>query len=116
MSHRIERFSSTLMHSLAEILLNDVNNPYLKSAAITEVVISPDRKKARVFVKAAAAVAESESEDPGELLRHLERAKGFIKKTLARRMYMKYVPELFFIIDDRSESAEPVTDSNGWEA
>ena len=114
MSHRIERFTSTLKHSLAEILLNDVNNPHLKSVSVTEVVISPDKKKARVFV--AAAVLEQE--EPGQLLHHLERAKGFIKKTLAQRMYMKYVPELLFIIDDRDDGSEPsesVSTSRGWE-
>jgi len=97
MSHRIERFSSTLKHSLAEILLNDVNNPHLKYVSITEVLVSPDLKKARVFVTCAADAVPEQGE-PGELLRHLDRAKGFIKKTLARRMYMKYVPELVFVV------------------
>ncbi len=112
MSHRIERFSSTLQHSLADILLNDVNDPHLKSVSITEVLVSPDLKKARVFVSHAAG---SEQEDPGELLGRLERAKGFIKRTLARRMYLKYVPELFFVNDDRSESPDLISDADGRE-
>lgn len=112
MSHRIERFTSTLKHSLADILLNDINNPHLKSVSITEVLVTPDFKKARIFVSHAAG---SEHEESGELLHHLERAKGFIKRTLGRRMYLKYVPELYFISDERIESPDVISTPDGQE-
>jgi ribosome-binding factor A len=97
MPHRIERFSSTLKQSLADILMNDINNPHLKAVSITDVLVSPDLKKARVFV------ASSSGEKMEDVINHLDRAKGFIKKTLARRMYLKYVPEFFFLIDEDIE-------------
>ncbi len=91
MSHRVERFSSTLKHCLAEILLNDVNNPQIKSLVITNVIIGPDLKKARVFV------ADTAGTSGDDFLVHLERAKGFIKRLLAKKMYVKYVPEIIFL-------------------
>ncbi|MCP5105717.1 MAG: 30S ribosome-binding factor RbfA [bacterium] len=103
MSHRVERFSSTLKQNMADILLNDINNPHLKSVTITNVVISPDLKNARVFVTSSPGVTEGESTD---CLGLLERAKGFIRKTLARKMYLKYVPNLFFIMDDTMDETE----------
>ncbi|MCP4154078.1 MAG: 30S ribosome-binding factor RbfA [bacterium] len=91
MSHRVERFSSTLKQCLAEILLNDINNPHLKTLVITNVVIGPDLKKARVFL------TDTNEESGGDFLRHLERAKGFIRRLLAKRMYVKYVPDIVFL-------------------
>ncbi len=97
MSHRIGRFSSTLKQNLADIMLNDINNPHLKSISITEVIVSPDLRKALVYVSCATGSEHTNHHDSDDLIRQLTRAKGFIKKTLAKRMYLKYVPELLFI-------------------
>ena len=97
MSHRIGRFSSTLKQNLADIIINDINNPHLKSISITEVIVSPDLKKARVYVSCATGDDPKGGHDINDLIRQLTRARGFIKRNLAQRMYLKYVPELFFI-------------------
>lgn len=93
MSHRIERFSSTLKHSLADILLNDAGNPHLKFVVITEILVAPDLKKARVFITLPGGSGDTID----EVIRHLDHAKGYIKKILAQKMYLRYVPELIFI-------------------
>ncbi len=98
MSHRIERFSSTLKQCLADILLNDAGNPHLKFVVITDIVVHPDLKKARVFITIPGGVDSSDSGDTiDDVIRQLEHAKGYIKKILAQKMYLRYVPELVFI-------------------
>jgi ribosome-binding factor A len=97
MSHRIGRFSSTLKQNLADIIINDINNPHLKSVSITEVIVSPDLKKARVYVSCTIGGDPKGGHDIDDLIRQLTRARGFIRKSLTQRMYLKYVPELFFI-------------------
>ncbi|MCK4763895.1 MAG: 30S ribosome-binding factor RbfA [Candidatus Aminicenantes bacterium] len=89
MSHRAARFSSTLKQCLADVLLNEVQNPHLKSVSIAEVTVSDDLKKADVFVS-------SESPDADDLIANLTNARGFIKRVLAKKMYLKYMPELYF--------------------
>ncbi|MCI0471531.1 MAG: 30S ribosome-binding factor RbfA [Candidatus Aminicenantes bacterium] len=96
MSYRIERFSSTLKQCLADILLNEIDNPHLKSISITEVVVSSDLKKARIFV-------DSTKHNPADLIPELTGAKGFIKKSLAKKMYLRYVPELIFFKNENYE-------------
>jgi ribosome-binding factor A len=96
MSHRVERFSSTLKHCLAEILLDEINDPKLKTAVISQVITAPDLKKANIFVAAAVG-------DVDEIIMRLTGAKGFIKRALAKRMYLKYVPELVFLKDETIE-------------
>lgn len=108
MSHRIERFSSTLRQCLADILARDMNDPLLKTAFISEVLVSPDLKKAKIFVSAAPVSGSGEEMDPetasetDRLLVRLNNAKGFIKRALAGRMYLKYIPELAFYQDEIS--------------
>jgi len=106
MSHRIERFTSTLRQCLADILLKDMNDPLVKSVFISDVIVSPDLKKAKVFVSSAPVpgCADENDSHPGtdldQLVSRLTKAKGFIKRTLAGRMYLKYIPELTFIKDE----------------
>ncbi len=100
MSHRVERFASTLQQCLADILLNDIDHPNLKLISISRVDVSPDLKKANVFIADPLGMVENPVEK-------LNRAKGFIKKRLARRMVLKYVPELIFVEFEYNDSVKP---------
>ncbi len=105
MSHRKERFSSTLKQCLADILRVEMNDPFLKTVFISEVIVSDDLKTARVFVSSSSWAVQGDSAEPppgfppgeDELTARLTNAKGFIKRALSQRMYLKYMPELMFI-------------------
>ena len=73
MSHRIERYTSTLKHCLGDILLNEIDNPQLQFLSISEILVSPDLKTAKVFISAPG-------NDVDQLITKLTKAKGFIKK------------------------------------
>jgi ribosome-binding factor A len=109
MSHRKKRFSSTLRQCLADILIKDMNDPLLKSVFISDVIVSPDLKKTRVFVSLSPTLGFSDNNDSDpeseldQLVSRLTNAKGFIKRALAGRMYLKYIPELMFIKDEISK-------------
>jgi ribosome-binding factor A len=109
MSHRIERFTSTLRQCLADIMLKDMNDPLLKSVFISDVIVSPDLKQAKIFVSSAPApsfgngIDSHPESDLDQLVPRLTKAKGFIKRALAGRMYLKYIPELMFIKDETSK-------------
>jgi len=93
MSYRVERFSSTLKQHLADILSTEIENPHLRTVSIYDVVVSPDLKKARIYVSSLKLA-------PDDLVQKLTQARGFIKKILADRMYLKYMPELIFVFYD----------------
>jgi ribosome-binding factor A len=92
MSHRIKRFTSTLKHCLGDILLNEIDNPQLQFLSISEILVSPDLKTAKVFISVPG-------NDVDQLITKLTKAKGFIKKKLPQKMALKYVPELIFLKD-----------------
>lgn len=97
MSHRKERFSSTLRQNLAEILQMEMNNPLFKSIYISRVQVSPDLKKAWINIQ---SLQIQEKNNPEELISQLIKAKGFIKKQLGKRMYLKYIPDIEFLKED----------------
>ena len=88
MSYRIEKFASNLKHCLAEILLNHANDPSFK----------PDLKKVRIYI--------STMEDIDQMLIRLNKAKGFLRKNLAERLYVKQVPDLIFAPDQDLKNDE----------
>jgi ribosome-binding factor A len=96
MAYRVEKFSSTLKQNLADILLNEINNPHLKSVFISKVTVSIDLKKAEIFVFSSQLT-------PADLIAKLNDASGFIKKKLAQKMHLKYMPKLYFLRDDTYE-------------
>lgn len=97
MSHRVGRFASTLQQCLAEIIRNDIDNPELKLVAVTRVDVSPDLKNANVFISDSLGISENPAQK-------LNKAKGYIKKRLAKKMVLKYVPELLFVDFDLNDS------------
>lgn len=97
MSYRVQRVSSTLKYSLGEIFLHDLQDPEFRLVAITEVSMSKDLRKARVFVT-------SPTDHMDEVMARLQKAKGFIRHLLPRRMKLKFVPELEFYPDERSRT------------
>ena len=105
MPYRKERFSSTLKHCLADIILNEINNPELKLILISEVIVSNDLKRAEVLVS-------SSSDNIDDLMIKLEKAKGFLKRSLAKKMYLKYIPELIFSKDTTYELFQKISDLN----
>ena len=92
MSHRTEKFASTLKQCLAEILMFESDNPDLKSVSITRVSVTGDLKNARILVSSYIS-------SPNALIAELEKASGYLKRMLARKMYLKYIPELTFVTD-----------------
>ena len=96
MSHRTEKFASTLKQCLAEILMFDSDNRDFRSVSITQVLVTGDLKNARILVS-------SYSGAPDGLVDELAKASGYLKRMLARKMYMKYMPELTFVKDQGFE-------------
>jgi ribosome-binding factor A len=92
---------------IADVLLRRVKDPRIGFVTVTGVKVSPDLRHATVFVSLLdeGAVAET--------LAALERASGFVRAELGRRMRLKYTPELSFKHDttpSRAAHLEAVLD------
>jgi ribosome-binding factor A len=104
-SQRQLRAGELLRHALAEIFMTeDIEDDALRGEIITvsEVRVSPDLKHATVFV---AALGEKKHE---ELARSLNRHQRFLRGELAKRVELKYMPDLSFRGDHSVAASERI--------
>ena len=96
------RVGEALRHALAELLSRgDLRDPFLRahSVTVTEVRVGPDLRNATVFV-----IPFGEG-DMAELLAALRRARPYLRSELARRVPLRFTPDLSFEADSRFDRA-----------
>jgi ribosome-binding factor A len=98
MSKRTERVDELLREEIGAILARDVQDPRIGFATITDVETSPDLRHARVWVSVIGPDAER-----AETIGALERAMGFVRHELGRRLHIKRIPELHVRLDGSAE-------------
>ncbi len=91
--HR-DRVAETLRDEIGTMLQGELSDPRIAFAFVTEVVLNPGGKSARVYV----AVDGKETEEK-ETLEALVAARGYIRHELLERMGVRHVPDLSFHID-----------------
>jgi ribosome-binding factor A len=94
--HR-NRVASTFSEEIGAMLEGELSDPRIAPSYVTDVVLAPGGKSARVFVAVHGSEAEEDS-----TLEGLMAARAFIRSTLRDRMGVRHVPDLTFAID-RSE-------------
>lgn len=96
-SQRQLRAGELVRHALVEILAReDVREPELTGAFVTiaEVRMSPDLRHATIFASVLGAA------DSAPAIAALNRAGAFLRGHLARRIELKFTPDLQFRIDE----------------
>lgn len=99
-NHHRERVASTFSEEIGAMLEGELSDPRIAPSYVTDVVLAPGGKSARIFV----AVHGSEAEEASTLA-GLMAARGYIRSELRERMGVRHVPELTFAID-RSEKLQ----------
>lgn len=94
MAYRIERIEKIIERELVSILFDSSNNK-LKFVSITKVSLTNDLSIATVYYTVLGNEGEinSTKED-------LEKAKGYLRSTLARKLDLRKTPELRLKYDE----------------
>jgi ribosome-binding factor A len=104
-SQRQLRVGEAVRHAVADILAHDrAHDADLEGHIITvpEVRMSPDLKLATVYVMPLGG------RDTDVVIAALERNKKFLRGEVARRVNLKFAPDLRFRVDDRFDEAERI--------
>ena len=104
-SQRQLRVGETVRHAVADILVNgSVHDSDLEGHIITvpEVRMSPDLKLATVYVMPLGG------RDTEIVIAALERNKKFLRGEVARRVNLKFSPDVRFRVDERFDEAERI--------
>jgi len=104
-SQRQLRTGEVIRHAIAEILSRgEVHDPVLQGHMITvpEVRMTPDLRLATIYVMPLGG------QDKQPVLDALERNKRYLRGEIARRVNLKFAPDIRFRLDDRFDEAERI--------
>ena len=104
-SQRQLRVGEAVRHAVADILTHgDVHDPELEGHTITvpEVRMSPDLKLATIYVMPLGG------RDTEIVVAALERNKKFLRGEVARRVNLKFAPDIRFRVDERFDEAQRI--------
>ncbi len=99
------RVGELIRHELADMLSRGaIHDPVIERHMITvpEVRMSPDLRLATIYVVPLGG------RDEDEVLEALDRNKRYVRGEIARRVNLKFAPEIRFRIDERFDEAERI--------
>lgn|SRR5215469_1864020 len=96
-AHHRSRVANTFSEEIGAMLEGELSDPRIAPSYVTDVVLAPGGKSARIYI----AVHGSEQEEQSTLA-GLMTARSYIRSQLRERMGVRHVPDLTFAID-RSE-------------
>ena len=99
------RVGELIRHELAAMLSRgDVHDPVIEAHMITvpEVRMSPDLRLATIYIMPLGG------RDEKDVLDALDRNKRYVRGEIARRVNLKFAPEIRFRIDERFDEAERI--------
>ena len=104
-SQRQLRVGEAVRHALAEVLSQgEVHDPVLEGHMITvpEVRMSPDLRLATIYVMPLGG------RDEKAVIDALERNKRYLRGVIARKVNLKFAPDVRFRLDERFGEAERI--------
>ncbi|AKR44342.1 MAG TPA: 30S ribosome-binding factor RbfA [Methylophilus sp.] len=89
---RNDRVSEQMRRELADLLMFEVKDPRVQMVTLTGVEVAGDMAHAKVFYTA--------QKNSKGLQAGLEKAAGFLRSQLGKRMMIRTVPQLHFVYDE----------------
>lgn len=95
---RVARVGEQMKKELADILQNHLKNQELGFITVTRVDMAGDLQHAKAYVSVFGDAAKKE-----EVLQSLQKAAGFVRGEIARRLHLRLAPEIIFKLDESGE-------------
>jgi len=104
-SQRQLRVGELIRHELADMLSRgDIHDPVIQAHLITvpEVRMTADLRLATIYVMPLGG------RDADKVIEALDRNKRYVRGEIARRVNLKFAPEIRFRVDERFDEAERI--------
>jgi len=123
MSARVQRVADQIQRELASLIQMEVNDPRAGMVSVTDVEVSRDLAHAKIYVTVLntmtddSQVNESTLSEPGDLdkleieenINALNKAAGYLRSLLAKRLSTRSVPKLRFYYDGSIERGQQLS-------
>jgi ribosome-binding factor A len=97
---RTRRVAETMREELSELIRFESSDPRLTDIDVTEVIVSPDCRRADVLVR-----LPNDAEARGEALAGLDHARHYFRRQLMQRLDIYRMPELRFRPDSETSGS-----------
>lgn len=97
--NRMDRIDSEIKNALAETLTYDIDSPELKGVMISVIGVktSPDLRHSKVLISIFP------DKDKQQKFFAIKNSVPYLRRELARKINLRIVPELQFMLDDSTE-------------
>lgn len=123
MSSRMQRVADQIQRELASLIQMEVNDPRVGMVSVTAVSVSRDLAHAKVYVTVLNTLTDdpevnsSTLSEPGDLdklevkenIDALNKAAGYLRSLLAKRLSTRSVPKLRFYYDGSIERGQQLS-------
>ena len=97
-TNRMNRVDEEFKREISKIISQDLKNPNITGIiSVTKVKTSSDLKSAKVYISLLNCKSKKNT------IQGLNNAVGYIRSELAKRVNLRYTPELKFEIDESME-------------
>ena len=95
---RIDRISEEVRREVDAIIREELHDPRVSGTySVTRAEVTGDLRYAKIFI---SVLVDDRRDD---LMDALKNAKGYIRRSLGKRMIIRYTPELIFVSDKNIE-------------
>lgn len=91
----IEKTKSLIARAVRDIVSYEIKNENVGFMTITDVEVSSDHSYCKIYVSFLNNAKNS--------IETLNRARGFVRSSLAKKLNFRRVPEIMFVLDDSYE-------------
>lgn len=95
--------NALLQRELGTLISEELRDPRITFPTVTQVVVSPDLRTARVHVSVLGSEDQS-----SETMQAIEDAKPHLRRELGARTDLRFVPALEFVADRSAERASRI--------
>lgn len=93
-THRLQRVNELIKRELGEVILREFTFA-AKLVTVQSVDVTPDLKHAHVFISVIGTPEEAR-----DVIHKLHDKRVLVKHEMARRVVLKYTPQIHFKLDD----------------
>lgn len=100
---RTQRVGGQIQRELAQMIQQELRDPRVGFVTLSDVEVSRDFAHAKVFITLL-----DPKQDIDATLQALNKAGGFLRRLLCKRIVMRVVPELHFVYDNSLDTGARV--------
>lgn len=92
---RMSRVGEEIKKELSVLLQREMKDPRIGFVTVTAVEVTSDLQQAKVFISVFGSAEQREASLSG-----LQKAKGFLRSEIGKRVKLRHVPDLVFKLDE----------------